>query len=326
MRSIGFCYFMESLRFPLKLKRDCVPGNPRGNNRGALSSSRISRNPYAFCAVLLCPSYASLIDDLADSRHHKEVRPLEISQLMDKWSSRSGNRVLATERASKGRILVVDDQDQIRRVLRTTLIASGYEVDDARCGEEALEKIRERKYDVILLDINMPDIKGTEVCRSIRSGSDVGIIMLTVRDSEADKVVALDAGADDYVTKPYNTPELFARIRSLLRRNAEKTAAPQLKLKDVHVNFENRQITVRGRKVHLTPKEFELLQYLATHRNRVVPHRDLLRAVWGPDYGEELGHLRAYIKLLRKKIELNPNKPKYLLTEPWVGYRLRVPD
>ena len=245
---------------------------------------------------------------------------------MDNRSNQSARRAQTASRVTKGRVLVVDDQDQIRRVLRTTLIANGYEVDDAHGGQEALEKIREQKYDVILLDINMPDIKGTEVCRSIRSGSDVGIIMLTVRDSEADKVLALDAGADDYVTKPFNTPELFARIRSLLRRNAENVAAPQLKLKDVDVNFENRQATVRGRKVHLTPKEFELLQYLAAHRNKVVSHRDLLRAVWGPDYGEELGHLRAYMKLLRKKIEANPSKPKYLLTEPWVGYRLRVPD
>lgn len=245
---------------------------------------------------------------------------------MDARSNLSGRRISTTGHPSQGRILIVDDQAQIRRVLRTTLIGKGYEVDDARCGEEALEKIRERKYDVILLDINMPDIKGTEVCRSIRSGSDVGIIMLTVRNSEVDKVTALDAGADDYVTKPFNTPELFARIRSLLRRNGVASSAQPLKLKDVEVNFEDRQVIVRGRTVHLTPKEFELLQYLATHRNRVVPHRDLLRAVWGPDYGEELGHLRAYMKLLRKKIELNPNKPKYLLTEPWVGYRLRVPD
>jgi two-component system KDP operon response regulator KdpE len=226
---------------------------------------------------------------------------------------------------SKGRILVVDDQAQIRRVLRTTLIANGYEVNEARGGQEALEKIREEKYDVILLDVNMPDVKGTEVCRAMRSGSDVGIIVVTVRNSEADKIMALDAGADDYITKPFSTPELFARIRSLLRRNSVGLAVPQLHLKDVEVNFESRQVTVRGVEVHLTPKEFELLQYLANHPNRVVPHRELLRAVWGPDYGDELGYLRAYMKQLRKKIELQPNKPKYLLTEPWVGYQLRVP-
>ena len=234
-------------------------------------------------------------------------------------------RTAIGERTSKGRILVVDDQPQIRRVLRTTLIANGYEVSEARGGQEALEKIREEKYDVILLDINMPDIKGTEVCRAIRSGSNVGIIMLTVRNSEADRVMALDAGADDYITKPFSTSELFARIRSLLRRNAVGLTVEQLKLKDLEVNFESRKVMVRGHEVHLTPKEFELLQYLANHPNRVVPHRELLRALWGPDYGDELGYLRAYMKQLRKKIELQPNKPKYLLTEPWVGYQLRVP-
>lgn len=232
----------------------------------------------------------------------------------------------AQGRPSKGRILIVDDQAQIRRVLRTALVANGYEVDDAHCGQEALERLREEKYDLILLDINMPDIRGTEVCRAIRSSSDVGIIMLTVRNSEADKVMALDAGADDYVTKPFSTSELFARVRSVLRRNSTDIAVPELKLKEMEVNFQSRMVTVRGQKVHLTPKEFELLQYLANHPNRVVPHRELLRAVWGPDYGSELGHLRAYIKQLRKKIELQPDRPKYLLTEPWVGYRLRIPE
>jgi two-component system, OmpR family, KDP operon response regulator KdpE len=226
----------------------------------------------------------------------------------------------------KGRILVVDDQAQIRRVLRTTLVAGGYEVDDARGGQEALEKLREEKYDLILLDINLPEIKGTEVCRAIRMISGVGIIMLTVRSEETDKVMALDAGADDYVTKPFSTSELFARIRSVMRRKAGDTEVQQLRLQDVEVNFKLRQVTVRGRQIHLTPKEFDLLQYLANNPNKIVPHRELLRAVWGPDYGSELGHLRAYMKQLRKKIELQPDKPKYLLTEPWVGYRLRVPE
>ncbi len=225
---------------------------------------------------------------------------------------------------SRGRILVVDDEAQIRRVLRTTLIAGGYEVDDARGGQEALEKVRETTYDVILLDINMPDIKGTEVCRAIRSSSDVALIMLTVRNSEADKVMALDAGADDYVIKPFSTSELLARIRAVVRRNAADSAVQHLKLKDVEVNFLSRQVTVRGKRVHLTPKEFELLQYLASRPNRVIGHRELLRAIWGPDYGDELGHLRAYVKQLRKKIEAHPGKPKHLLTEPWVGYQLRV--
>lgn len=229
--------------------------------------------------------------------------------------------------ASKGRILVVDDEPQIRRVLRTTLIANGYEVDDARGGQEALEKVHAQKYDVVLLDINMPDIKGIEVCRAIRSTSNLGIIMLTVRNAETDKVAALDAGADDYVTKPFGASELLARIRSLLRRNAAADfAIQQLNVKDLEVDFQARQATVRGKTVHLTPREFELLRYLANHANKVVPHRELLQAVWGPAYGSELGHLRAYVKELRKKIEVNPNQPQYLLTEPWVGYRLRVPE
>lgn len=259
------------------------------------------------------------VRDLAPSTQGKALSGSSEGSPMERDTHAQG-------RPSKGRILIVDDQAQIRRVLRTALVANGYEVDDAHCGQEALERLREEKYDLILLDINMPDIRGTEVCRAIRSSSDVGIIMLTVRNSEADKVMALDAGADDYVTKPFSTSELFARVRSVLRRNSTDIAVPELKLKEMEVNFQSRMVTVRGQKVHLTPKEFELLQYLANHPNRVVPHRELLRAVWGPDYGSELGHLRAYIKQLRKKIELQPDRPKYLLTEPWVGYRLRIPE
>jgi two-component system, OmpR family, KDP operon response regulator KdpE len=227
--------------------------------------------------------------------------------------------------ASKGAILVVDDQPQIRRVLRTALVANGYEVDDACGGEEAFEKLRKEKYDVILLDINMPDIRGTEVCRTIRSTSDVGIIMLTVRNCEADKVAALDSGANDYVTKPFSTPELFARIRAVLRRNSVDKGVPRLNLKDVEVDFEARRVTVRGQRVHLTPKEFEFLQYVVNRPNKIVPHRELLRTIWGPDYGDELDLLRTLVKQLRKKIEPQPAKPQYVLTHPWVGYELRVP-
>jgi two-component system KDP operon response regulator KdpE len=245
---------------------------------------------------------------------------------MDVKAKQLERRSSIGESASKGRILVVDDQPQIRRVLRTTLIAKGYEVDDAQGGQEAFEKLREQKYDVILLDVNMPDIEGTEVCRAIRATSDVGIIMLTVCNSEADKVSALDFGADDYVTKPFSMPELFARIRAVLRRNAVDKAVQLLSLNDVEVDFPARQVTVRGENVHLTPKEFELLHYLANHPNKTISHRELLRAIWGPDYGDELGHLRAYVKQLRKKIEPQPAEPQYLLTVPCVGYQLRVPE
>jgi two-component system KDP operon response regulator KdpE len=228
---------------------------------------------------------------------------------------------------SKGRILVVDDDPQIRRVMRTTLTARDYEVSDVRSGEEALERIRGNAYDLVLLDINMPGMGGLEACRALRNASDAAIIMLTVRNAESDKVAALDAGADDYVTKPFSTPELLARIRAALRRTLTPDAGPQyLSLKEVEIDFPSRRVTVRGREVRLTPKEFDLLRYLVLHPNKVIPHRELLQAVWGPDYGEELEYLRVFVNQLRKKIEPNPTHPKYLVTEPWVGYRLCLPE
>ena len=227
---------------------------------------------------------------------------------------------------SAGRILVVDDEPQIRRIMRTTLTGASYEVDDAKTGEEALEKIREFRPDLVLLDINMPGMGGLETCREIRSQSEIAIIMLTVRDSEEDKVEALDAGADDYVTKPYKAPELLARIRAGLRRTPW-THGPigRVKFGSIEVDFDTRQITARGRKLHLTPKEFELLRYLVAHANKVISHRELLQAVWGPDYGDQVDYLRVFVNQLRKKIEQSPSNPAYLLTEPWVGYRLQLP-
>ena len=232
---------------------------------------------------------------------------------------------------SAGRILVVDDEPQIRRVMRTTLTATGYEVSDARSGEEAVEKLGDEKFDLILLDVNLPGMSGLEACRMIRRETlvpDVAIIMLTVRNAEKDKVEALDAGADDYVVKPFSTPELLARIRAALRRAPlPQDSAPQrISWKDVEVDFVSRQVTVRGRNVRLTPKEFDLLRYLVTHPNKVIPHRELLQAVWGPDYGDEVEYLRVFVNQLRKKIEPQPAKPRYLLTEPWVGYRLNLPQ
>jgi len=228
---------------------------------------------------------------------------------------------------SLGRILVVDDDPQIRRVLRTVLIAQGYETEDANSGEQALERVRDGRFDLILLDINMPGIGGIETCRALRSGYNAAIIMLTVRDSETDKVQALDAGADDYVTKPFSFPELLARIRAALRRVSAGSSAPQVvRLDEVEINFSTRRVTVGERDVRLTPKEFDLLQYLATHPNVPVTHTRLLQAVWGPDYGNEVEYLRVFINQLRKKIERNPSTPQYLLTEPWVGYRLQIPE
>ncbi len=228
---------------------------------------------------------------------------------------------------SAGRILVVDDDPQIRRVLKVTLTGQGYEVDDAKNGEAALEKLRESRFDLVLLDMNMPGIGGLDTCRAIRDSSEIAIIMLTVRDNEADTVAALDAGADDYVTKPFKTPELSARIRAALRRTPW-THGPsgRLTLGAVEVDFDARQVTSRGRHVHLTPKEFDLLRYLAANANNVLTHRQLLQAVWGPDYGDQVDYLRVVVNQLRKKIETKPSAPVHLLTEPWVGYRLHLPQ
>jgi len=229
---------------------------------------------------------------------------------------------------SSGRVLVVDDDPQIRRVMRVTLTGQSYEVDDAKSGEEALEKVRAERFDLVLLDMNMPGMGGLETCRLLRDHSEIGIIMLTVRDSEDDKVSALDAGADDYVTKPFNPPELLARIRAALRRtpSAQEPAGGRIALGKIAIDFDTRQVTRGDQRLRLTPKEFDLLRFLVAHPNKVVTHRELLQAVWGPDYGDEVDHLRVVINQLRKKIEVQPSKPVYLLTEPWVGYRLQLSE
>jgi two-component system, OmpR family, KDP operon response regulator KdpE len=228
---------------------------------------------------------------------------------------------------SAGRILVVDDDPQIRRVMRVTLTGQSYEVDDAKDGEAALEKLRGGRFDLVLLDMNMPGMGGLETCRLIRGQSDIGIIMLTVRDTETDKVDALDAGADDYVTKPYNPPELLARIRAALRRTPSmQEPTGRLSLGAVEIDFDAREVAAPGKKLRLTPKEFDLLRYMAAHSNKVLSHRELLQAVWGPDYGDQVDYLRVFVNQLRKKIEAKPSSPVYLLTEPWVGYRLNVPS
>jgi two-component system KDP operon response regulator KdpE len=226
-----------------------------------------------------------------------------------------------------GRILVVDDEPQIRRVLRATLAAKGYEVVDARSGEEALEALRDSRFNLVLLDINMPGIGGLETCREIRASSEVAIIMLTVHNAEADKVAALDAGADDYVTKPFSTPELLARIRAALRRqpSAGEGAPESIVIEEVEIKLAMRRVVVQGRESRLTPKEFDLLQYLLANPNLALPHARLLQAVWGPDYGDEVEYLRVFVNQLRKKIEPDPAHPKFLLTEPWVGYRFAIP-
>jgi two-component system KDP operon response regulator KdpE len=223
---------------------------------------------------------------------------------------------------SAGRILVVDDKSQIRRFMRTTLATSGYEVDDAKTGEEALEKVRKFRPDLVVLDVNMPGMGGFAACRAIRNDTNIAIIMLTVRNSEADKVGALDAGADDFVTKPFSTPELLARIRAALRRIPASQSSPAtLRVGQLVIDFAARTVAHGTAAMHLTPKELEILRYLTQHSNQVVTHRELLQAVWGPDYGDQVDYLRVFIKNLRKKMEANPDRPEYITTEPWVGYR-----
>jgi two-component system KDP operon response regulator KdpE len=224
-------------------------------------------------------------------------------------------------------ILVVDDESQIRRVMRTALSTHGYSILEARNGEEALEKIRsEQRLDLIILDLNMPDMDGIEVCREIRLTSNVPIIMLTVRSAEKDKVRALDAGADDYVVKPFGIEELLARIRAALRRVPAEIVEPGVIGKELHIDFESRTILVQGKPVHLTPKEFELLRELAMNAGKPVSHRRLLQVVWGPDYGDETQSLRVMVNQLRKKIEPDPANPKFIRTEPWIGYRFMPPQ
>lgn len=226
---------------------------------------------------------------------------------------------------SAASILVADDEPQIRRVLRSTLSSQGYVILEAKTGEEAIEVARKERPDLVLLDVNMPGIGGLEACREMRRMSEAPIIMLTVRNAERDKVLALDAGADDYVVKPFGIEELLARIRAALRRYAPADALPPFISKELKLDFESRQLTVRGKPVHLTPKEFEVVKHLIANQGKPLTHRRILQSVWGPDYGEETENLRVVINQLRKKIESDPAHPKYIVTEPWVGYRFQPP-
>jgi two-component system KDP operon response regulator KdpE len=222
-------------------------------------------------------------------------------------------------------ILVVDDESQIRRVMRTTLAAQGYTVIEASSGEEALQSLRDGPADLVILDVNMPGMDGLETCREIRASSDIPIIMLTVRNSERDKVRALDAGADDYVVKPFGMQELLARIRAALRRVSPSELPPPIVTRELSIDFERRQVCLQGRSVRLTPKEFELLRQLVANQGKPLSHRKLLQAVWGPDYGEETEYLRVFINQLRKKIEPDPGRPRFIRTDPWVGYHFEPP-
>jgi two-component system KDP operon response regulator KdpE len=223
------------------------------------------------------------------------------------------------------KILVVDDDPQLRRVMKAALTKQGYIIGDARSGEAALEKLRDDRYDLVILDRNMPGIGGVEACRLIREHSDIGIVMLTVRKTEEEKIQALDAGADDYITKPFSMPELLARLRANLRRSplSPRQGPSVITFGDVEVDLGSHHVSAFGRDIRLSPKQFEVLNYMIANPNVAIPHAKILQAVWGPDYGGEVEYLHVLVNQLRKKIEPDPSKPRYILTEPWFGYRFQ---
>jgi two-component system KDP operon response regulator KdpE len=219
-------------------------------------------------------------------------------------------------------ILVVDDEPQITRVLRTALVAQGYEIRVANDGEMALEIMKDWSPHLIITDLSMPGVNGVELCRRIRAVSQLPILVLSVRDQERQKIEALDAGADDYITKPFSMNELLARVRANLRRAPKsEEVADVVEVGDFRIDLATRTVTVAGKELKLTPKEFDLLLYLSQHPHRVVPHRTLLAAIWGANSTEQPEYLRVFIGQLRKKVEPDPAEPRYLLTERWVGYR-----
>jgi len=228
-----------------------------------------------------------------------------------------------TNTEKKRNILVVDDEAQITRVLKTMLSAQGYGIRTAADGKLALEEFKSWSPDLVITDLRMPNMDGLELCRRIRTESRIPIIVLSVKGEETIKVQALDAGADDYVTKPFNVNELLARVRAALRRTAvpEQGGTPVIAVGDLVIDIPARRVEVRNHEVHLTPKEFDLLVLLARHPGKVVTHRALLAAVWGPNSVQQPEYLRVFVGHLRKKLELDENASRYIVTEPWVGYR-----
>jgi two-component system KDP operon response regulator KdpE len=233
-----------------------------------------------------------------------------------------------TVQVDAARVLVVDDEHQIRRMLRTNLTVRGHVVIEAATGEEALSAVADAWPDIVLLDLGLPGIDGIEVLHGLRGWSTVPVIVLTVRDREADKVAALDAGADDYVTKPFGMNELLARMRAQLRRNAAGTSHPVMSVRTDHftVDLAAGQVTVAGEVVHLTPKQWGIVSTLARNAGRLVARRELLQEVWGPSYDDESSYLRVYMAQIRKKLEPDPGRPRYFITEPGIGYRLEGTD
>jgi two-component system, OmpR family, KDP operon response regulator KdpE len=228
---------------------------------------------------------------------------------------------MITGASDKSRVLVVDDEPQITRVLRTVLSSQGYQVRTAAEGEAALSNFTEWRPELVITDLYMPHMDGVELCRRIRAVSKVPIIVLSVKGEERSKVEALDSGADDYVTKPFGIDELLARVRAALRRSGGEADVAAFEVGDFRVDLGTRRVHARGQEVRLTPKEFDLFVYMARHPNRVISHRTLLEAVWGEASQEQPEYLRVFMGQLRKKLEPDPSNPKYLVTEPWVGYR-----
>lgn len=222
------------------------------------------------------------------------------------------------------KVLIVDDEASVRRFLRVTLASQSYTVIEAETGNDALLRVAEDKPEVIILDLGLPDIDGIEVTRQLREWSQIPIIILTVQDAESKKIAALDAGADDYLTKPFGVGELMARLRSALRRTARTTNDPILITGKLKVDLSRRLVTVGNNEVQLTPNEYGLLRVLVIHAGKVLTHRHLLREVWGAEYGDETHMLHVNISNLRRKIEIDPSRPQLIITEPGVGYRLRI--
>ena len=222
------------------------------------------------------------------------------------------------------RVLVVDDENAIRRYLRTALTAQGFTVYEAANGEEAVNAVLNNRPDIIILDLGLPDFDGIEVTRRLREWSQTPIIILSVREAENDKIAALDAGADDYLTKPFGTGELMARMRVVMRRLANKSNEPVIQVDDLKMDLSRRLVTVNEQEISLTPTEYDILRLLMQNAGRVLTHRQLLRQVWGTAYESEMHLLRVNISNLRRKIETDPARPHYLVTESGVGYRLRI--
>ena len=236
-----------------------------------------------------------------------------------------------TSSAGKARVLVIDDEPEIRRAVQMGLAGSEFVVAWAPTGQRGLEMVAQWHPDIVLLDLSLPDLDGIEVTRSLRSWSAVPILVLSIRSGDADKIAALELGADDYLTKPFSMGELLARIRVALRHAAHAASggvgkSARFVTGGLTVDFARRRVSMDQREAHLTPTEYEVLKFLAMHAGQVVTHRNLLRAVWGPAYEDEAHYLRVFIGQLRRKIEPEPSRPRYLLTEPGIGYRLRSPD